>query len=341
MAGASVLTLANGYALLVVGRFGVGVGVGIASAVVPVYICEVAPMHQRGRLTVINTVCVSSGQLIANVVDALLGNVTQGWRYMFAVSALPAMVQFVGFFFLPESPRYLLSRGRKAEARAVLESVRRKGYPIDLEMKQIEAASQAKQGGLRELLSHAHLRRILFMAMMMQAINQLVGINTIMVRCVTCRVSPRTRKAPKLAWSNAARSPPLPPPPVLSLPSSPLPFGLCPAAPHKQQHGAKAAPLLIVACTACVVLQRNDPEAGGHQQQRGGHVDCGRHQRCLCRLHRHRDAAHGAGWPSHADAVLAGVPCNQHRRAGASVLARRQLFPALDQHRHRHPGVSD
>jgi len=80
MAGAAVLTLAPGYEVLVVGRFTVGVGVGIASAVVPVYICEVAPMHQRGRLTVINTVCVSTGQLCANVIDALLGNVDQGWR---------------------------------------------------------------------------------------------------------------------------------------------------------------------------------------------------------------------------------------------------------------------
>ena len=137
-------------------------------------------MHQRGRLTVINTVCVSSGQLIANVVDALFASVPQGWRYMFAVSALPAFVQFIGFFFLPESPRYLMGRGRETEARAVLEGVRAPGYPVETELDQIRKASVAKQGGLRELLSQKHLRKILLLAMMMQAINQLVGINTIM-----------------------------------------------------------------------------------------------------------------------------------------------------------------
>lgn len=59
----------------------VGLGVGIASATVPVYISEAAPAHVRGMLTILNIVCISSGQLLANVVDAAFADTPSGWRY--------------------------------------------------------------------------------------------------------------------------------------------------------------------------------------------------------------------------------------------------------------------
>lgn len=98
---------------------------------------------------------------------------------MFGISAIPAIIQLVGFLFLPESPRYLVSKNRVNEARHELQRLRGKDYDVEPELALIQGAS-AEQGGLRQLLAEPHLRRILLLACMLQVINQVVGINTIM-----------------------------------------------------------------------------------------------------------------------------------------------------------------
>lgn len=100
--------------------------------------------------------------------------------YMFGVSAIPAVVQLIGFLFLPESPRFLVSKGEIDKARHELQKLRGKSYDVEPELKAIQAATTSKQGGLFELLAEPHLRRILLLACMLQVINQIVGINTIM-----------------------------------------------------------------------------------------------------------------------------------------------------------------
>lgn len=99
---------------------------------------------------------------------------------MFGVSAIPAVVQLIGFLFLPESPRFLVSKGEIDKARHELQKLRGKSYDVEPELKAIQAATTSKQGGLFELLAEPHLRRILLLACMLQVINQIVGINTIM-----------------------------------------------------------------------------------------------------------------------------------------------------------------
>lgn len=89
-------------------------------------------------------------------------------RYMFAVSAIPAAIQFVGFFFLPESPRYLVSVGKVKEARAVLQRLRGIDYSVDNELLLIEKATTSKTGGIAELLRTRKNRHILFLACMLQ-----------------------------------------------------------------------------------------------------------------------------------------------------------------------------
>ena len=108
------------------GRCVVGLAVGLASSTVPLYLAELAPPSMRGLLVSVNNSCIVVGQVCAAIVDGLFSGVPQtGWRWMLGLGGIPSAIQLVGMLFLPESPRWLLSKGREAEARAVLRKLRR------------------------------------------------------------------------------------------------------------------------------------------------------------------------------------------------------------------------
>ncbi|OOF93409.1 hypothetical protein ASPCADRAFT_173152 [Aspergillus carbonarius ITEM 5010] len=103
-----------------VGRVVVGLGVGSAAMVVPLYIAEIAPSRARGRLIGLNNMSITGGQIISYAIGAAFANVSHGWRYMVGLGALPALILGCMMPFCPESPRHLVYNGRNEEARAVL-----------------------------------------------------------------------------------------------------------------------------------------------------------------------------------------------------------------------------
>uniref|UniRef100_UPI003AAF8B52 proton myo-inositol cotransporter-like n=1 Tax=Centroberyx gerrardi TaxID=166262 RepID=UPI003AAF8B52 len=123
--GGIVLSTAPSKEVLLVGRLIVGVGLGIASMTVPVYIAEASPPHLRGQLVTVNTLFITGGQFTASLIDGAFSYLQRdGWRYMLGLSVLPAVLQFLGFLFLPESPRWLIQRGLTQKARRVLSQIR-------------------------------------------------------------------------------------------------------------------------------------------------------------------------------------------------------------------------
>ena len=163
-AGAIVMAVADGLHLLLVGRFIVGLAVGLASMVVPLFIAEAAPPSQRGALVTINNVFVTGGQFFACVVSALLSKVDypHGWRFMLGAGALPAVVQFVGFLCMPESPRWLAKYRGEDAARAVLRRIRGTAE-VEAELEaitaSIEADGRSASTALVEALRSPPLRR--------------------------------------------------------------------------------------------------------------------------------------------------------------------------------------
>ncbi|KAM3870150.1 proton myo-inositol cotransporter-like [Diretmus argenteus] len=205
--GGIVLSVAPEKTTILVGRIIVGVGIGIASMTVPVYLAEVAPPHLRGQLVTINNLFITGGQFFASVVDGAFSYLRHdGWRYMLGLSVIPAALQFVGFLFLPESPRWLLQKGRSQEARRVLRRIRG-GQSVDEEYDTIrssivEEEKEAGRGGLViwRILNHAPTRRALMVGCGLQMFQQLSGINTVMYYSATILQMAGVRDDKQAIW---------------------------------------------------------------------------------------------------------------------------------------------
>ena len=110
---------------LIAMRVLVGIAIGITSYVVPMYIAEISPVAHRGMLVTLNQLMITIGLLSSYIADYLFSNNADpgSWRGMFLVGTAPAVVLLVGMFFLPETSRWLISKGRYAEGKKVLEQM--------------------------------------------------------------------------------------------------------------------------------------------------------------------------------------------------------------------------
>jgi major inositol transporter-like SP family MFS transporter len=185
--GVLVAVFSPGFAILVTGRIILGLAVGGASTVVPVFLAELAPFEIRGSITGRNELAIVSGQFAAFVVNyilfATLGHVTGIWRIMFGVCALPAIALFFGMLRMPESPRWLVEKGRDEEALAVLKTVRSEDRAL-AELRQVETVREEETGdnqmSFAAVFSNRWLRRIVFVGIGVSVTQQLTGINSIM-----------------------------------------------------------------------------------------------------------------------------------------------------------------
>jgi sugar porter (SP) family MFS transporter len=168
--------------MLVAFRFVIGIGVGIASVVVPLYLTELAPKQSRGGLTSLMQLLVTVGILVAYVTDYALAD-TGSWRWMLGLGAVPAVLLGIGIYFQPESPRWLVKHGRADQARAVLTSLRgSNAEEVEQELDEIQAADREKEAenavGVRELLT-PRLRRVVLLGLGLVFFQNFIGINTI------------------------------------------------------------------------------------------------------------------------------------------------------------------
>jgi sugar porter (SP) family MFS transporter len=175
------------FSSLIVGRILLGLAVGAASSVVPIFLAEMAPYEIRGSLSGRNELMIVTGQLAAYVINAIigvsLGHVTGIWRLMLAVCAIPAICLFIGMLRVPESPRWLIDHNRRDDALAVLKTVRTPER-AEAELAQMQVIAQEDAAlettGWREVFQNKHLMRILLIGIGIGVVQQLTGINAIM-----------------------------------------------------------------------------------------------------------------------------------------------------------------
>lgn len=163
------------FVFLVAMRFVIGLAVGSASMVVPLYIGEAAPPHIRGALVSFNQLAITSGILTSYLVDYWLAS-SENWRLMFGLATVPAVALFVGMLFQHESPHWLIAQGREDAARTVLHRVRA-STDIEAEITEVRELSQRKASA-RELLDPG-VRKVLTVGVLLAVFQQVTGINTI------------------------------------------------------------------------------------------------------------------------------------------------------------------
>jgi SP family arabinose:H+ symporter-like MFS transporter len=186
--------LIHSLSLLITFRLIGGLGVGIASIVVPLYLSEIAPANIRGRLVTCYQLAITVGILLAYVTNSLLLShsesaassvssslfdliyVSEVWRGMFSIGTILAVLFLVGLLFVPESPRWLMRKGLVSEGLAILKKINNGGDPAVSATAQV--VDENDSGSYKELFS-PRLRKALLLGILLPLFSQLSGINAI------------------------------------------------------------------------------------------------------------------------------------------------------------------
>jgi SP family sugar:H+ symporter-like MFS transporter len=183
---------ATGSGMFIVFRLIGGFAVGAASIIAPAYISEVAPAAYRGRLASLQQMAIVLGLFLAFLSNYLIAKAAgsasaefwlgfQAWQWMFWAELVPVALFFIGLFFIPESPRYLVSAGKAEAAQATLARV---SHPDDAAAKVAEIKATLKEDhrpSMRDLFDSAtnKLQPIVWVGLAIAALQQLVGINVV------------------------------------------------------------------------------------------------------------------------------------------------------------------
>jgi MFS transporter, SP family, galactose:H+ symporter len=179
VAGSLLCAVAGSPAMLIVARVVLGLAIGIASFTAPLYLAEVSPEYIRGAMVSLYQLMITIGILGAFLSD-LAFSYSGSWRWMLGVIAIPGALFLAGVFVLPESPRWLVMRGRKPEALAVLNRLRGDPQVVSREAADIEEQLKTPQLGWHLFLQNSNFRRSVALGVALQLVQQLTGINVVM-----------------------------------------------------------------------------------------------------------------------------------------------------------------
>lgn len=174
--GALILALAPSMPILVLGRLVIGLAVGGSTAIVPVYLSEMAPTEQRGSLSSLNQLMITIGILSSYLINYAFTPI-EGWRWMLGLAIIPSVILLIGVAFMPESPRWLLEHRSEKAARDVMK-LTFKDSEIDKEiadMKEINSISESTWN----VLKSPWLRPTLIIGSIFALLQQIIGINAI------------------------------------------------------------------------------------------------------------------------------------------------------------------
>ena len=179
--GALVSAAAESVGVLLAGRLLIGVAIGVASMLTPLYLAEIAPAASRGAVTSLNQLCITLGILVSYLVGYSFATTAEGWRWMLGLGAVPGAILALGMLVLPESPRWLAGHNRIPEAEAVLRRLRGSPAEVAAELAVLRTDLLREGGRLVpwSALLAPRLRPALIIGVGLAMFQQITGINTV------------------------------------------------------------------------------------------------------------------------------------------------------------------
>ncbi len=172
--------------LLVVFRIIGGIAIGIASMNAPMFIAEIAPAEKRGSLVTYYQLAVVIGFFIVFLATYFIGNglsesenINAGWRYMFWSELIPSTLFFGLLFFVPQSPRWLMTKNREKEARAVLQKIHGEGI-AEKELREIKSSLIIDKNKTKPSIFLKPLFTIIIIGTILSVLQQFTGINAVL-----------------------------------------------------------------------------------------------------------------------------------------------------------------
>lgn len=175
--GTSLTAFAFNVTAVMLGRFLMGLAVGLSAMIVPMYLSELAAPQTRGAVVFCYQLSITIGLFVAFLINYIFAD-AGAWRMMFLVGLIPSTLLALGVIILPHSPRWLVSKGLDEKALAVLHSIRH-SHHVDNEFDEIKASLHHRQGGILALLKKP-VRQVALICFVLFGLQQLSGINTIM-----------------------------------------------------------------------------------------------------------------------------------------------------------------
>jgi sugar porter (SP) family MFS transporter len=178
--GSLLSAAAPSVAILLLARLLLGIAIGTASMLTPLYLSEMAPAEKRGAVVSLNQFCITLGILASYLVDFAFADAPGNWRWMLGIGAIPGLMLGVGMAALPESPRWLAGQGRFDQAARVLRALRGR-HEVEDELVGLRRDISAEQGesSLRALLTAPRARVPLIVGIGLAVFQQITGINTV------------------------------------------------------------------------------------------------------------------------------------------------------------------
>lgn len=165
--------------ILLVSRVLLGFAVGIASYVAPLYLSEMSEKEDRGKLISMYQMMVTIGILVAFISDTIF-SYGGHWRMMLGIISLPALLLMISVFGLPDSPRWLASKGKFDKAKEILRMLNTTDAKADSELNEIHESLKVKQEGWSLFKENKNVRRAVYLGMLLQAMQQFTGMNVIL-----------------------------------------------------------------------------------------------------------------------------------------------------------------
>ncbi|HJO94954.1 MAG TPA: sugar porter family MFS transporter [Victivallales bacterium] len=182
-------SITNSFEILYWTRFCLGLAVGSASFVVPIYLSEIAPTRIRGAMISLYQFFITLGIFLIYFSNAWIGAEYHSWRLMLGVIAVPAAITLILVFFVPKTPRWLMLKKRDDEAKKVLVKTLNSEKEVSNEIKEINESlklgNKLKSINSLKMFGKSFFMKVLILGVLLMVFQQLTGINTVIYYSTT------------------------------------------------------------------------------------------------------------------------------------------------------------